>query len=134
MGGYRAERIAELIHLEVAQRLRLEVKDERVTDVSITAVVVSRDLKRAVIHYLPLGQDEGPPELQAGLDQAARSLRGPVGRALRLRHAPELRFEPDRHSAPAIAVTRLLDQLASQRSDDSSGGAPSEGGSEEEEL
>ena len=115
MGGYRAERIAELIHRELASRLRLEVKDPRVEPISITHIEVTRDLRKATIQYMPLGGGEGSEELQAGLEVAARQLRGPIGRALRLRHAPELVFEQDTHTEEAIRVTRLIDSLTRDR-------------------
>ena len=115
MPSYRPERIAEMIHRELAQRLRLEVKDPRVTPISITGVEVTRDLRRAEIAYMPLGGGDVSAELQEGLEEAAKRLRGPIGRALRLRHAPELVFEVDSTTEEAIRVTRLLDELARQR-------------------
>jgi ribosome-binding factor A len=118
MAGYRAERIAELIHSELAQRLRLEIKDHRVTDVSLTRVTVTGDLRVATIEYLPLGGGAPSDDLQAGLEQAAKQLRGRIGRALRLRHAPELNFEYDTHTEAAIRVTRLIDDLTSGRDGD----------------
>ncbi|HHO54347.1 MAG TPA: 30S ribosome-binding factor RbfA [Deltaproteobacteria bacterium] len=115
MPSYRPERVAELIHKELGQRLRLEVKDPRVTPISITSVEVTRDLSRAVVTYLPLGGGTPSPDLIDGLLQAARQLRGPIGRALRLRHAPELVFEVDTHLEEALRVTALLDRLAEER-------------------
>ena len=56
MRGYRPERVAELIHRELGQRLLTEIKDPRVTPISITKVDVNRDLSRAIIHFLPLNQ------------------------------------------------------------------------------
>jgi len=117
MPGFRAERIAEMIHKELAQRLLLEVKDPRVSPISITSIEVTKDLSRARVLFLPLGGGEASEELQAGLESAAKQLRGPIGRALRLRHAPELVFVFDEHHAKAVAVTRLLDQLSRERGD-----------------
>lgn len=118
MPSYRPERIAELIHQELAQRLVLEVKDPRVTPISITGVRVSRDLKLAEVFYMPLGGGEVSGELREGLDEASRRLRGPIGRALRLRHAPELQFVIDTTTEDAIRVTHLLDRLAREREED----------------
>ena len=111
MGGYRAERIAEMIHRELAGRLRQENKDPRLTDISITRVEVSRDLRRADIDYMPLGGGTPSAELHDALAEASRSLRGRIGRVLRLRYAPVLVFRPDVHTETAIRVTHLLDKL-----------------------
>ncbi len=114
MPGYRPARIAELIHQELAQRLREDVRDPRLVDLSITRVDVSRDLKRATIHYLPLGGGDPSKELDAGLSDVARFLRGPIGRALRIRHAPELVFVFDTTTEAAIRVSRILTELHPQ--------------------
>ncbi len=118
MSGFRAERIAELIHKELAWRLRAEVKDPRVTPISITSVEVSRDLRPAQISWMPLGGGDVTAELREGLGDVARQLRGRVGRALRLRYAPELVFEEDQHTEAAFRVTELLSVLAHERGRD----------------
>ena len=118
MGGYRPQRVAELIHKELAQRLRLEVKDPRLEPISITHVEVNGDLSRAVIDYMPLGGGEVSRDLEEALEDAARQLRGPIGRALRLRHAPELVFKIDTHTEQAIRVTEILSEIAAERGDD----------------
>ncbi|MCA9570964.1 MAG: 30S ribosome-binding factor RbfA [Myxococcales bacterium] len=115
--GHRPARVAEMIHKELASRLLLEVKDPRVTPVSITHVKVSTDLSVATVEYTPLGGGEPSDELVEGLASVARSLRGPIGRALRLRHAPELRFVIDRHTDEAVRMTNLLGKLEEQRAD-----------------
>ncbi len=119
MPSYRPERISELIHQELAQRLRLEVKDPRVTPISITSVTVARDLKTAEVLFMPLGGGFVSDELKEGLDEAARRLRGPIGRALRLRHAPVLVFVEDTVTEDAIRVTHLLDKLTREREENS---------------
>ena len=58
MGGFRAERVAEMIHRELAERLRREVKDPRLEPISITHVKVNGDLSRAIVDFLPLGGGE----------------------------------------------------------------------------
>lgn len=116
MPGHRPARIAEMIHRELAQRLRLE-KDPRVTEISITHVRVTGDLRRAYVQYLPLGGEAPGDDLIEGLQEAAKQLRGPIGRALRLRHAPELLFEIDTHTLEAVRMTNLLDKLSAERVD-----------------
>lgn len=117
MSGYRAERVAELVHRELAERLREGGADPRLVDVSITRVVVTRDLERASIHYLPLGGGAPTRGLVEALEQAARAFRGPIGRALSLRHAPELAFVVDEQAIEAFRVTGLLDRLRRERED-----------------
>ncbi|MEQ1566015.1 MAG: 30S ribosome-binding factor RbfA [Myxococcota bacterium] len=115
MSGYRPERVAEMIHRELAERLRSDLKDERLAALSITAVEVTRDLSRAQISYMPLGGGQPTEDLVEAVEQAARQLRGPIGRALRLRHAPELVFVYDEHTDAAFRVTALLDRIGAER-------------------
>ena len=115
MKGHRADRIAEMIHGELAVRLQRDIKDPRVTPISITGVKVTGDLKKAVIEWMPLGGGQASSELVEGLDEASRRLRGPIGRALRLRHAPESVFEHDVRTDEAIRVSQLLERLAHER-------------------
>ena len=115
MPAHRAERIAEMLHRELDERLRLEAKDPRLVPISITSIEVSRDLSRAVVEFLPLGGGEVSKDLQEGLDATAKRLRGPIGRALRLRHAPEIVFEVDRHTEDAIRITGLLTKMERER-------------------
>jgi ribosome-binding factor A len=117
MPAHRAERIAEMLHREIDERLRLEMKDPRLAPISITSVSVSRDLSRAVVEYLPLGGGPVSTELAEGLAHAARQLRGPIGRALRLRHAPEIVFRVDAHTEEAIRITGLLSRMERERAE-----------------
>ncbi len=115
MGGYRHERVAELIHRELSQRLRGEIKDAHLEPVSITHVSVSRDLRRAWVQYCPLGGGSPSAELISAVESAAKNLRGPIGRALRLRHSPELIFQVDTHTDQAMHVNRLIEEAARER-------------------
>lgn len=111
----RAERVASVIHSEVSRLLREDVKDPRVTSISVTGVSVTPDLSVARIRYLPLGGIGDRVAIQAGLDQASRFLRGPVGRALGIRHAPELRFEIDRNVEYAARMDEVFKTIPGPR-------------------
>jgi ribosome-binding factor A len=47
--------------------------------------------------------------VQAGLERVAGFLRGHVGRALKLRVAPELLFRPDEQLAAGVRLNSLID-------------------------
>ena len=55
MSSRRADRVASVIHAEIARLVREEVKDPRVGTISITEVMVKPDLSAARVRYLPLG-------------------------------------------------------------------------------
>ena len=89
----RSRRVAQEIQRTLSEMIRRELRDPRLGLLTLTEVRVSNDLSHAKVYYSVLG---GQPELAHEiLEEAADTLRGPLGRALRLRHAPELRFVAD---------------------------------------
>jgi ribosome-binding factor A len=91
----RARRVAEQVQRVLGEMLRREVRDPRLKPVTVTHVKVSPDLSHAWVYYELLNGDSHDPVQRGILDEAAMYLRGPVGRALRLRLSPQLHFEPD---------------------------------------
>jgi ribosome-binding factor A len=93
----------------VSELLRREIRDPRVGSITITDVRVSPDLKHAKVFYTRFDEERDAAEVQAGLDGAARFLRGHVGRLLKLRVAPELVFHPDEQLAAGMRLNSLID-------------------------
>lgn len=89
----RSRRVAQQIQRTLSELLRREIRDPRLGMVTLTEVRVSKDMGYATVYYSVLGAE--PPKAQEVLDSAAEILRGPLGRALGLRHSPELRFVHD---------------------------------------
>jgi len=112
MAHHRPERVASLVHAELGRLLREEVHDPRIREISITAVTVTPDLKRAVVSVLPLGGEGDRRAVLAGLSAAAGFMRGRVGRNLALRHAPALVFEIDSQLEEAVRLTHVIGQLS----------------------
>ena len=109
MSAIRPERVAELLHREVTQILGRDLSDPRFADVTVTDCEVSPDLKHAKVFYTRFDEARDAAEVQAGLDGAARFLRGLVGRSLELRVAPELVFRPDEQLAAGTRLSSLID-------------------------
>ena len=87
-----------------------EVKDPRVGNVTITAVVVAADMGSARVYFTPFASPERHEEVRTGLVHAGGFLRGEVGRRLRLRHAPRLEFVFDDSADRASKLTGLIDR------------------------
>ena len=97
---------------EIATFLGNDVKDPRILGlVTVTAVEVSRDLRHAKVFVSVLGSDSQRSATFEGLDAVAGHLRGRVGRALRLRVAPEFEFRNDESIAHAAHIEQLLAQV-----------------------
>jgi ribosome-binding factor A len=64
------------------------------------------------VFYSVLGADK--TQVQEILDEAAPMLRGPLGRALRLRHSPELRFVNDELIEKGAKLSALIQQAVKE--------------------
>jgi ribosome-binding factor A len=91
----RARRITDQVQRTLSQLLLREVRDPRLKPLTVTHVKVSPDLTHIWVNYTLLAGDSHDPLQREILDEAATYLRGPLGRALRLRLAPHLHFAPD---------------------------------------
>jgi ribosome-binding factor A len=124
----RQLRVGEgLRHVLAELLLRGEVHDPALGDAHLTVseVRVTPDLRHALVFVTELG-GELRPELHQALARAAPRLRGEVARRMRLKYAPELRFEADPSFRAAARIETLLAEerstLARQRKDDDGSG------------
>ncbi|MFN2360518.1 MAG: 30S ribosome-binding factor RbfA [Marinobacter sp.] len=109
----RIDRIGDQMQRELAQLIQREVKDPRVGMVTVNAVKVSRDLGYADIYVSLLTTEElteESPQVRdslAVLNKASGFLRGQIGRAMKLRVTPQLRF----HFDTLLGHSRHMDNL-----------------------
>ena len=88
-----------------------------VGNITVTEVKVSPDLSEARVYVVPFGGGRSAAESEeiiAGLTHAAGFLRGAVGRALGLRHAPRLQFVLDEQIDRAANLSRLIDSAVDE--------------------
>lgn len=107
----RAKRLGEQIQRELTELLRRDVKDERIGNVTITAVNVSGDLRTARVYYLIFGKQGPDPKVQQGLTSAAGFLRNALSKSLMIRYTPTLTFELDTTIEHGVRLTQLIDSL-----------------------
>jgi ribosome-binding factor A len=121
----RARRLGEQIQRELGELLRRDVKDERIGNVTITAVSVAGDLRTARVYYLVFGKDGPDPKVQRGLESAAGFLRNALSRSLMIRYTPTLTFELDTSIEHGVRLTQLIDSV-NKPDKQASGGAAQE--------
>ena len=107
MASNRIGRINEEVQRELAALIPT-VKDPRVTGmISVTAVDVTPDLKFAKV-YVSVLDKGGSGQVLKGLKSASGYLRRELGRALNLRHTPELSFFQDDSMAKGAKILEML--------------------------
>jgi len=104
----RARRVAQQIQRNLSELIRRELRDPRLGMVTLTDVRMSPDLSYATVYYSVLGAD--PRQAGEILTTAADLLRGPLGRALGIRHSPELRFVQDELIESGARLSALINQ------------------------
>ncbi len=110
----RTRRVSELLQQELGPMVQQELRDPRLTWVSILAVDVAPDLQSARVRYSCMPGTEAAEagdEVQESLDRAAGYLRGLLSRRLNLRNIPELRFVYDDALDHADRINWLLSSL-----------------------
>ncbi|MDO6385054.1 MULTISPECIES: 30S ribosome-binding factor RbfA [unclassified Uliginosibacterium] len=121
----RGARVAEQIKRELAELIRLEVKDPRVGFISLTDVELTPDYAHAKVFFTSMKGEEGLDEILIGLRRASGFLRRELGRRVRIHTTPELHFVYDRSVEHGSYMSVLIDQVVTadraQRGDEAPG-------------
>ena len=115
MASPRVRKIADRIHVIVAEMLERRIKDPRLGFVTITDVRVTGDSQQATIFYTVLGEDTDLANTAAALESAKGLLRSEVAKQLGMRQAPSLTFI---HDALPETARHLDEVLARARESD----------------
>jgi ribosome-binding factor A len=105
----RNQRLGNQVLRTLNELLRFETKDPRLKLVSLTSVELSRDLSIARVYFSLLDPNGDPEPVMDGLQRASGFLRGRLGREIKIRHVPELRFAHDDSAAEAQRISSLID-------------------------
>ncbi|MCX7174150.1 MAG: 30S ribosome-binding factor RbfA [Proteobacteria bacterium] len=106
----RASRVAEQIRRELAELIQLELKDPRVSLVTLTDVEITADYTHAKVFYTSLAGAEHLPEIAQGLLRASSFLRRELGKRISIHHLPELHFVYDASVERGTYLSHLIDE------------------------
>lgn len=111
-GSHRVERLQEVFKEEIS-RLFVEgkVKDPRIGFITITRVEVSGDLSYATVYYTVLGDEREKEETRVALERATGFIQGRLGRSIRIRKTPKIRFKEDKNLEYSFKIFKILDEL-----------------------
>lgn len=115
--GARTARVSEEIREILAEEVP-RLKDPRVGFVTITAVDVTPDLRRALVFYTVLGEESERKATRAGLRSARARLRQVIAGQVRLKVVPDLEFRLDDGEEGARRVEELLQRIQEGKDDD----------------
>ena len=112
----RAQRVSEQIHRELAELVRLEVKDPRVGFITLTDVEVSPDYAHAKVYFTSMHGKDGLDEILVGLRRASGFLRRELGRRIRIHTLPELHWHYDPSVERGAELSALIDRTIEEDS------------------
>jgi ribosome-binding factor A len=108
--GARTERVGEEFREILAEEIQ-RLKDPRIGFVTVTGVKVSHDLRVAWVYFTVFGDDKARAGSRAALRSASAHLRHELGRQVRLKSVPELRFEEDTTPVAGERIDRIIEML-----------------------
>jgi len=107
----RTDRVGQQIQKEIAVILMREIKDPRLSMTTVSAVEVTRDLAYAKV-FVTFFNDNAD-EIKASLEVLAEAegyIRSLLGKRLRARIMPHLRFVYDSSMSEGVRMSSLVDQ------------------------
>lgn len=114
MNEVRLKRVESVIREMVSQLIVTgEIKDPRVsTFVSITRVEAAKDVTTARIYVSSIESGDALKRAVLGLNNAAGFIQKTIGKGLRMRSTPRLKFYPDTSLKDGFEMSRKLDELS----------------------
>ena len=105
-------RINEEVYRELANIVRGEIKDPRISPLtSVVAVEVAPDLKTCKAYISVLGSDEERANTKKGLDSAQGYIRNYLAKKINLRNTPEITFIMDNSIEYGVNMSKLIDEV-----------------------
>lgn len=109
--SFKQERLERIIEREISNIIRTEVKDERLSFVTITKVSLTNDLSIATVYYTVLGTEEQKKATSENLLDAKGFIKGSLSKKLEIRKTPDLRFKYDESLEQGERIEQILKNL-----------------------
>ena len=116
----RTLKAAEAIREVVSMAILTEIKDPRVSDVTVTRVEVSGDMREAKVYVTVMGNETKQELCMRGLRSARGFLQQRISSRIDTRYTPRIEFRMDKGEANATEVNRIFEKIASERADETS--------------
>jgi len=113
----RGRRIADQIQRELSDIIRLEIKDPRVSLVTVTDVEVSQDNAHAKVFFTVLGEPVQQEAATRALEHASGFMRSTLAKRINLRTVPQLHFHYDVSVERGMRLSRLIDEAVGESAD-----------------
>lgn len=113
----KIKRIASNMEKEISQILSLEVKDNNIKFVTITACSVTNDLSFAKVYFTVLDDSKKEVTLES-LNKASGFIRKELAERLDIRHIPELEFIYDESIEYGKRIEEKIKEIHEKNNDE----------------
>lgn len=117
MSSRRMSKIAEGVRQVVSKAILFELRDPRVTQVTVLGVDMAPDLRSAKVRVTIMGEEKEQRLALKGLESARGFLQARIADELDLRYTPVLSIVRDDGVKKSIAVAKTLRELEAQQAD-----------------
>lgn len=113
MPAFRNEKIRKTLMKEISDIIQKKLNDSRIGGiVSITDLELAHDNSFAKVYYSVFAPDDVKEKTISAIEEDAPKIRYEVGRRIRLRLTPELRFILDNSIERGTKVTELINKIS----------------------
>lgn len=134
MSSRRVLKAAQAIREVVSMAIITDLRDPRISDVTVTLVEVAGDMRNAKINVSVMGDDAKQKLCLHGLQNAAGFLQQKVGKRIDTRYTPRIEFVLDKGIQHAMTVTRILEEVMPQSDSPEESGSSIEANPENRDL
>lgn len=120
MSSFRKKKLEELIKRIIGDALIKEIKDPRIGFVTISRVELTKDLALAKVYFSVIGDDKQKKKSVDGLNAAKGFIRFQLGKNLKLRSVPDVKFYLDESIESGVNLVDLIHKASSDKESDES--------------
>lgn len=113
--GRRVAQVERQIQATIAQFLIKGFKMPLPGLVTVASVKMPADLRAAKVYISVLGSEEDQQEAVDLLQERAFEIQNYIGKELKMRYCPKLKFYPDHATEQVLKVERIISDLEAER-------------------
>lgn len=111
----RCEQLEKCLIREINNIIYRKIKDPRIKFVTITRIKVSPDLRYADIFVTIFNDEAKQKKALKGLKNASKFIRGELGKDLKLRYVPNIKFKIDEDLEHQYKLLKIVSEMHDQQ-------------------
>ena len=113
--GMRSQKVQGELKKEISNILRDDLKDTRISFVTITRIDLTGDLRYAKVYFSMLDEGNDKEACVEGIQSASSYIRKLIGERLELKYVPELSFIFDKSIEYSIDLEKTFERIKNER-------------------